>query len=1256
MPRFTYDQRKAHDAARHTAIEANAGSGKTRVLVSRYCDLVEGAGGAPVSPTRIAAITFTEKAAAELRERIADELNRRLQEEEHRRFWERLERAREAFTNASVATIHSFCMGLLRLFPVESGLSANFGVADAFEQHTWRTEAVQEAIEEAMEPRADGTASDAYDAARRLGRENLEAIIAMTMANREAVWFSEQEGVLRLGRAETLALWRSELERVVLRVLRAPAVFSAASGLIPYMKDEAATALALALERLRECETSEECLDVWSAVAAATMTKKGEPLKRAFAVARGAFAGIENEIAAEVAVLSATNTRIAPFIEVRFDPMVETRLYKDVEVVRGIHARAVEGYRRRMARANVLDYDDLQLRLLEVLRSNPEARAAMASEFDHIMIDEFQDTNEVQYAIARLLADDLRGPSRLCIVGDTKQSIYGFRGAEVAVFGSAAEAMREANIVSGAFLQPLRHGAELLGGSEEERSGRIVLSASFRLLPSICAYVNSVCSPLLREGDPFGYGVGYQPLVCARGGEGRGAVEVLLATLPSKHDEGAAGTGAETACAEPMCEEEVIARRIAALVDSGETVWKEVRTPEGGVERRAVAVGYGDIAVLCRKRKHFTLLEHELRRLGVPSTLHGGSGFYGTQEVYDLLNYLRVLDDPGDSRSLLGVLRSPFFGVSDLELYRTRQVEMEPAATLWDRMERRVASADADPSLRRAAAMLREDRAVAGRLQIALLIRRIVERTGWRGAVIGTRRGEQARANIDKMIESARAFDERGFTSLHDFVVRVEQMVDLEQGEAEAPLNTGRSAVTIMTMHAAKGLEYPVVVLPRLNEFSRVSGAPYFDKGLGLGWDWNHNGTEYRPAITRLMALRRAERERAEEARLFYVALTRAKDRLILSGSIEEGKGVPEGSMLAWGLAPLGELPGWNATVPLRTRRLDFLEDDGVTLASREWEQEVAVRWEVEEVERRESGAEPYRIDARNMMLGTLPARAQGEIYSATQFATYTNCPTRFYLQYRLGIPESIASAYNADEERADTDEGTRFARIFRHAAASLDELAGDRSPDLLASIVREVLVPEPLLPAEETRFAERLTETLRRLLDTPAAVQVLRPPGAAAFCNHSMLAPLHSEFVRGVIDRVVEGPDGTRSFVQYKTRRLSADRVQEAAEASMAQVRLYAWLVGRSVPDHAGVEGTVLFTEHPDLPQTFSFSPFELRRVEDDALRMVEDIRALSYTGRRSLPTQTSHCPHCPYFIDSLCLLERSKRVRPASSTPVRR
>lgn len=1243
MPRFTYDQRKAHDATRHTAIEANAGSGKTRVLVSRYCDLVEGIGGAAVLPTRIAAITFTEKAAAELRERIANELNRRLQDEEHRRFWDRLERAREAFTNASVSTIHSFCMNLLRRFPVETGLSANFGVADAFEQRTWRIESVQEAIEEAMAPRDDGTASDAYDTARRLGRENLEGIAMMAMANREAIWFSEQEGVFRLGRSETLALWRIELERVVLRIVRAPAVFEAAERLLPYMKDEAAAAVSLALVHLQESTTPEEALTAWSALASTAMTKKGGPLQKSFAVARGAFAEIESEIEGEVAVLSATSARIAPFLDARFDPMVETRLYKDVEVVRAIHSRAVEGYRRRLHRANALDYDDLQLRLLEVLRSNPEGRAAMSSEFDHIMIDEFQDTNEVQYAIARLLAEDLHGRSRLCVVGDTKQSIYGFRGAEVAVFQQAAEAMRQANITGGALSLPLRHGTELIDGTEEERSGRIVLSASFRLLPSICAFVNSACAPLLRSGDPFGFGVGYEPLVCARGNEGGGDVEFLLASLPSKREgEGEIGSGAT----ELMVEEELIARRIAALVGSEEKVWKEQQTAEGGAERVHAPVDYGDIAILCRKRKHFAALEHELRRLGVPYTIHGGSGFYGTQEVYDLLNYLRVLDDPGDDLSLLGVLRSPFFGVSDLELYRTRRVPLEPGATLWDRLMERAKRTDVDLPLRRAAAMLKEDRAVAGRLQVALLIRRIVERTGWRGTVIGTRRGEQARANIDKLIESARTFDERGFASLHDFVVRIEQMVDVEQGEAEAPLNTGRSAVTIMTMHAAKGLEYPVVILPRLNEFSRVSGAPYFDKTLGLGWDWNHNGTEYRPAITRLMALRQGEREKAEEARLFYVALTRAKDRLILSGSIEEGKGVPEESMLAWAASPLGQLPEWNAQLPLRTRKLDFLEEDGMTVTAREWEQRVDVRWEVEEVERRGTEVQEYRVDPRTMMLGTLPARARGEIYSATQFATYANCPTRFYLQYRLGIPESIAAAYDLDEERADSDEGTRFARIFRRAVVSLDDLAGDRSPEMLSEIVRDVLVAEPLLPDEEVRFAERLGDALRRMLDTPVAMDLLAPEGSTALCDHTMLAPLESEFVRGVIDRVVERSDGTRSFVQFKTRRLKAEYVREAAEASLEQVRLYAWLVGRSAPDQSGVEGTVLFTEHPDLPQTFSFSRFELQRVEDSALRMVEDIRALSYTGRRSLPTRTPHCPHCPYFIDNLCLFERSREI----------
>src|SRR5690606_19310693 len=180
---------------------------------------------------------------------------------------------------------------------------------------------------------------------------------------------------------------------------------------------------------------------------------------------------------------------------------------------------------------------------------------------------------------------------------------------------------------------------------------------------------------------------------------------------------------------------------------------------------------------------------------------HGGTGFYRTQEIYDVLNYLRTLLNSRDDMALLGVLRSPFFGVSDAELFRLTLRENGGGHELWSRAKLRVASGKADDALRRGVETIEDDRRMAGRIPVALLLKRIIERTGLLGAVIGADRSEQNLANIDELLEMARDYEARGFTNLYDFVERITEMMELEELEGEAPINTGRDALRLMTKH-----------------------------------------------------------------------------------------------------------------------------------------------------------------------------------------------------------------------------------------------------------------------------------------------------------------------------------------------------------------------------------------------------------------------------------------------------------------------
>lgn len=1295
---FTLDQQKAHDALRHLSITANAGSGKTRVLVSRYCDIVEYMG---IKPADMAAITFTEKAASELRTRIAEELENRLSDESHKANWEKLKKAREGFTSAMVSTIHGFCSQLLREYPIETDTPPNFRVISGYERRVIEEEAVEDAIETALSGPHDtpNRVTASYNTARRISRELLEEIVWMMVRNREPITFSLTNGVLGLGKEETLALWDSAIMQAIDSALRSPQVIAGFEEIISFMKNaDAATAT---LQQLRNAQTLNDILVLFGTLKGMLLTKEGSPKKNGvFRLSRDEVA-LLNPLAEPI---QRASELAKPLLEIPVDSTLHQQLLDDTAIILDIFSAAIHTYEQRKVRQNALDFEDLQLRLLFALQQ-PDSHKAIVGRFKAIMVDEFQDTNALQYTVVNRLLSELHALGRLCIVGDKKQSIYGFRNAEVEVFDRADRDIIEQNIQEKREGQSLEYrNTKIPETSQEERLGIIRLDASFRLLPSNCAYVNLACEPVMTPEGLFNFGVPYEPLVCARRSNGLGGVEVILSRGEEEEESDGSSnpvlqeesdgnktadheTGHETdhgpELAPPASEAEMIARRILQLVTSeANVVWESPAKGEAETPRPA---RFGDIAILCRKRNSFQELEDTFRAYGIPFLNFGSTRFYSSQEIYDIVNYLTVLLNVNDDVALLGLLRSPYFGVSDVELYRIGT--NYSGRSLWERTVQRAEQADAHVSLRRAVETIEEDRAMAGRIPLSLLMRRVLEHTGWRGAVIGTERGEQAMANIDKLMEQARTFESRGFTNLYDFVEQIRSQIGGDEVESEAPINTGRDAVLLMTMHASKGLEFPIVFLPSLHSPPRRTGNILFDRDLGFGWNWKFNHNDQHPPIALLMRLRAAERERAEEARLFYVATTRARDLLILSGNIEK---VKRGTMLSWGLAPLGELPNENGTVEIASE-LWFLNEDGTRKSSKHWQQQVKVWYQLPEQPRYEAEIRPAQIFRTELVnIGELPARAEGDIYSATQFLVYSQCPTKYYLKYRLGIPEDLTAAYDPefDPNTRDSEDGTTFARLFRRAALRVDEMlaemneasgedgneahpfgdefleavyghhldsiaaiaegqATESQPEIIADtrdaverIADEVLLTEPLPTDQSARMRERLIITFRRILNSPQAQQVIAPEGSTSYVEHELRIPFEQDFVLGVMDRLIVEADGTVTVLHYKTRRVAVDELKKTADEYLPQLRLYAYLVSLLRPEQRTFRCVLLFTEHPDIPQEFTFSRFDMRRAEDELHTAFRDIHDLSYTSRGRLPLRTLHCPNCPYWIEGSCLL----------------
>ncbi|MDZ4765111.1 MAG: 3'-5' exonuclease, partial [Chloroflexota bacterium] len=528
-----------------------------------------------------------------------------------------------------------------------------------------------------------------------------------------------------------------------------------------------------------------------------------------------------------------------------------------------------------------LDFDDLEQGTRALLTENAAVRARYRTEFKHLLVDEFQDTNRAQWDIVRaLLPDDARG---LFVVGDPKQSIYAFRGADVTVFEAARATVTAAN-------------------------GDIVaLSESYRTHKHLIDLFNELFGQLLVRATPDAlYQVEYGDRMTAfRPTTGEPPhVYLDLGVHPHRGD----GTDDERAANHRRRE----AARIAAWIGARIAEARPIYDKAGRAYR---PIQYGDFAVLFRRMTNVTLYEEAFKAAGLPYVTVAGRGFYDRQEVWDILNLLRALVNPADELALATALRSPLFNLSDEALFALRLAARdEPPVSLWDAL-------GSPPSLLPdseretvafAAACLRDLRATAGRVTIAELLGDLMARTGYLATLTALPDGGRRRGNVEKLIAKAR---DGGRITLGSFTRYLQDLSARELREGEAALDVS-GAIQLMTIHASKGLEFPAVVLA--DSGAKVGGRDDALLSVDPPACRVYDDAESKIVTTgalQMAKVRLEAREDAESRRLLYVAATRAADMLLISGQTTQGK---DGA-----LSPTGWLAWLCAALALDTLALD---------------------------------------------------------------------------------------------------------------------------------------------------------------------------------------------------------------------------------------------------------------------------------------------------------------------------------------------
>jgi ATP-dependent helicase/nuclease subunit A len=843
---------------------------------------------------------------------------------------------------------------------------------------------------------------------------------------------------------------------------------------------------------------------------------------------------------------------------------------RDRALLQELLERFAAAYGEAKARESALDFEDLQLQARNLLRDDESIRERERLRFRSIMVDEFQDTNRLQCE----LVDLLRGPDTgLFFVGDEFQSIYGFRHADVQVF-------RERRA----------RAAQLLP-----------LTLNYRSRPEVLAVVNELFGA--HFGDEF------QPLASAAEfpdpvfGH---PVELLVTDKASYSDTGVHWRRAEA---------RAVARRVRELVDTG-------------------AASAGEIVLLFAAGTDAEWYEEELRKAGLPTYRATGKGYFGQQQVVDLLSYLRLLHNRYDDTALLTVLASPFVGVSNNGLALVRRAASR--RPLFAGIEHSLPPAldERDTRLLRAFRQ-RFDRLseVMSRLSLERLCERIVSEHDYDLAVLAQWDGRRRYANMRKLARLARSYEELRGPDVEGFVRFVAEQEALGARELEAVAEEeGADAVRLLTIHAAKGLEFKVVIVA---DAGRDKAPPSPDEILALS-DGRFGFRVADPVTTKrrgafdyddVREVRRAEEE-AEKLRLYYVAMTRAKDRLVVSGSIDREKRADASTPIGWVLGRLEadeELSG-AADGPVE------IERSGARLLVRVDRHDPAA-W-AEEAERDEPLPEPGQLAlfaaleeavaaAAAPVLPPLVAPPEPPLHrprrlSFTALSTFDQCSYKYFALYVSGMKER-----RPEHTGGDGDGGLRATEIGNavHQLLESVDLHAPALPDL-----EQVRVWYPTVSEDELA---RIRNYVASYCDSELARRVAALPRVDK--ERHFTFEHDGVLLHGFLDVLhLEGPRAL--VVDYKTNLIGESTPAEIVEADYRLQRLvYALACFRAGAEE--VEVVYHFLERPDAVVSTTFSQSEVAELEAELSSGIARIHAGEF---RPTPSEFA-CSTCP-ALDLVC------------------
>ena len=883
---------------RNILVSAAAGSGKTAVLVERILSKITD-NTHPADIARLLIMTFTRAAAGEMKERISAVIEKALGEDPDN---EHLQRQTTLLHTAQITTIDGFCAYIIRNYFHLIGLDPGYRTADEGELKLLRGDVVKALLEEHYAQKDEKFQKFVECFATGKSDENLGDLIQklyeMAMSNPfPEEWLQKCLGDYRIESLEELRetewmkmLWDAvgdELQEAELLIREARNVCAEADG--PYLYEDALNSDLILVRDLQELAEKRDYNGIVKALVkpafARLSTKKApdveEQKKQRVKELRDEEKGILKELGQRY--FQSSEEEILEMIRYVREP---------IEMLIELTVQFMEQFGMAKREKNILDFTDMEHFALQILMKKEgeeihmsQAAKELSAKYDEVLVDEYQDSNFVQELLTTAVSGWINQKKNIFMVGDVKQSIYRFRLARPELF-----------------MEKYKNYS-----TEEAKEQRIDLHKNFRSRAQVLESVNFIFRQIMGEdlgGVAYDKDAALYPGASFPEGESEEFVktEVLLiekdgeelTDVQESADAGAQGSQMELENQNAQeLEALAIAQRIQEIVGKEQIVDKETR------EYRPVE--YGDIVILLRTAYGWAETFREvLASQGIPVYCTSRTGYFSALEIVTVLNYLKVCDNPLQDIPLMGVLRSPIVGCTSQELAELRI--QYPKGLLYESVTAYVGESSKTDFLNEKdflklklsnfLQLLEKVRNMAVYTPVHELILYVLKETGYGNYARALPGGEQRFANLTMLVEKAMDYEKTSYRGLFNFVRYIEQLQAYEVDYGEVNLTgAGNTAVEIMTIHKSKGLEFPVVFVAGMGKqfnFQDMNAGLLLHPELGIGADAVIPEKRVIASSLNKQIIRRQllKESLGEELRVLYVAMTRAKEKLILTGTV----------------------------------------------------------------------------------------------------------------------------------------------------------------------------------------------------------------------------------------------------------------------------------------------------------------------------------------------------------------------------------